>query len=231
MLKEKLTRAMILAAGFGTRLRPLTDKIPKALIKVNGKPMIENVILKLISFGITDIVVNTHHFAEQIEKYFSARKFNASINLINEEKILGTGGGIKNARRYLEDDSDFLVHNVDVDSDLNLFEMYEFHKKSNALATLAVKKRKTSRPLLIDSKNNLVGKRINDKDIIYRAAPNNIDETAFSGIHIISSKIFKYFPKSENFDIIQVYLDLIVTNEKIIVYDIKNHFWKDLGKR
>jgi NDP-sugar pyrophosphorylase family protein len=187
--------------------------------------------MKLIRFGITDIVVNTHHFSEKIEEYFSAQKFNANINLIYEEKILGTGGGIKNARRYLDGAGDFLVHNVDVDSDVNLLDMYRFHKKNNALATLAVKKRTTARPLIIDSNNNLVGRKINDEDVICRNTSYEIDKTAFSGIQILSSGIFSYFPDYDNFDIITVYLGLAARLKKIVVYDIKNHYWKDLGKQ
>lgn len=230
MSKGKLTKAMILSAGFGTRLRPLTDNIPKALIMFNGRPMIENVILKLINFGITDIVVNTHHLSEKIADYFSSRKFDASVTLIHEERILGTGGGIKNARKNLEDSGDFLVHNVDVDTDLDLNEMYKFHEENNAIATLAVQKRETSRPLIIDSKNNLIGRTIYNEDLIYGKTPFPLSKIAFSGIHILSSRIFNFFPAFENFDIISFYMELNVSTENIVVYDIGNCYWRDLGK-
>src|SRR5436309_1399840 len=121
-----LTKAMILAAGLGTRLRPLTLTSPKALVKINGVPMIEFVLKKLIEIGIKEIVINTHHFAEQIEKYFTENNFPVKINFVYEKKILGTGGGIKNASRYLKDTDDFLIHNVDILSDVDLIALYDF---------------------------------------------------------------------------------------------------------
>lgn len=150
---------MIFAAGLGTRLRPLTDHTPKALVSVAGKPMLERVILRLKEAGFNDITVNIHHFGEQIIKFLRANNdFGITIHLSDErDMLLDTGGGIKKARPFLDDNEPFLVHNADILSDINLAELYRHHRESNAEATLLVSQRQTSRYLLLDDANRLHG--------------------------------------------------------------------------
>ena len=220
---KPVTHAMILAAGFGLRLKPLTDTIPKALVPYNNKPMIENVIIKLVGSGINNITVNTHYFADQIQEFIQSKNFEIQINLSFEENILGTGGGIKNSKKYLSGSGNFIVHNADVVSGLDLNALARFHQGSDALATLAVKQRETGRPLLMDRSNNLTG-RASDRD----NEPNI--KIAYSGICILSDRIFNLFPEDEKFDIIEFLLDAVKNNEKVLCYDIGDVFWKDLGR-
>lgn len=219
---------MILAAGFGTRLKPLTDSVPKALIKIDGKPMIKIVLEKLIEYGIKEVVINTHHHAEQMENYFKGNDFGIKVHLLFEDVILGTGGGIKNARVYLESSDDFLVHNVDVISDLDLYDFYKYHIANSSLATLALKKRDTSKPLIIDENMFIVGRKNGADLITYTEAKGNISEIGFCGIHIISSKIFSHFSEEGFYDIFTTYFRLIKEGINIIGYDIGNKSWYDL---
>ncbi|RPI18151.1 MAG: nucleotidyltransferase family protein [Ignavibacteriae bacterium] len=221
--------AMILAAGFGTRLKELTKDTPKALIEYRGKPMITHVIERLISFGIEDFVVNCHHFAEQLVSHFNENKYNAKINLIIEDKILGTGGGIKNAERYLKDTGDFIVHNADVISDIDIQSMYEYHKNNNAYATLALQDRDTTRPLIIDEKMNIIGRKSANGFLRYANPVGEERLIGFCGIHFISSNIFNDFRETGFFDIFTEYFRLISEGKKIIGYDVTGSDWKDLG--
>jgi N-acetyl-alpha-D-muramate 1-phosphate uridylyltransferase len=226
----KLKHAMILAAGFGTRLRPLTDTTPKALIPYKGSPMILNVINKLAGAGIENITVNTHYLSGQVEEYFKEKNFGVKINLVHEKDILGTGGGIKNARSFLEGTGDFLVYNVDVDSDIDIQKMYTFHRSKEPLATLAVMKRDTSRPLLVDEECNLLGRVVGSEQRLHRAPQKGEPgETAFCGVHILSSEIFDKFPEEALFDIVLFYMNMIKQGERIVCCDIGDTYWKDLG--
>jgi NDP-sugar pyrophosphorylase family protein len=224
-----LKKAMILAAGFGTRLKPLTDSVPKALVKVNGVPMIELVINRLIDYGIKFIVINTHHFAEQMKDYFSKKNYGVEIKLLYEKEILGTGGGIKNAAEYLKDSDSFIVHNVDIVSDINFNELVKFHSANSPLATLAVKKRDTKRPLIFDEEMNLIGRMSENKSYRYRESVGGEKYFGFCGIHVMSSEIFKYFEEKGFFDIFTTYFRLINT-EIIKAYDVKSAYWEDVGK-
>lgn len=229
MAESRLTKAMILAAGFGTRLKPLTDHTPKPLVEVEGKPMIEYVIRKLKGAGITDITVNTHYLSSQLEQYFDDNDFGVKINLSHEETILGTGGGIKHARRYLEDARDFLVYNTDVDSDIDLEKLYKFHVSNSAFVTLAVKQKDSSRALLIDEKNNLLGKISGKEPVLFTKNEGNLKNVTFCGIHILSSEIFGNFPEENSFDIISVYMDMVKEGKKMLCFDIGDTKWRDLG--
>lgn len=220
---------MILAAGFGTRLRPLTLKTPKALVKVDGTPMIKLVLDSLIGEGIDEVVINTHHFSDQMEKYFNDNDFGIHIELVREDVILGTGGGIKNAEKFLKHTDCFLVHNVDVLCGLNIKEMLEFHNARSAIATLAVKKRNTSRPLLIDEKMNIIGRSSPEKEYRYAEPSGKESKIGFCGIHIISSGIFSNIVEDGFFDIFTVYFKLISEKKRIVGFDIGECFWKDLG--
>ena len=152
-------RAMILAAGLGTRLKPLTENKPKALVEIKGVPLLEIVIINLIKNGFTDIIINVHHFANQIIEFLKLKNnFNVNIEISDEiNKILDTGGGIYHAKWFLEKSKAFLVYNVDIISDINLVELYNAHLQSDSIATLATKNRETSRQLLFDKDNNHIG--------------------------------------------------------------------------
>ncbi|MFH1457223.1 MAG: sugar phosphate nucleotidyltransferase [Patescibacteria group bacterium] len=216
-------RALILAAGFGTRLKPITDKIPKALVKIKGKTLIERSILYLQKHGIKEILINTHHLAEQIENFLKDNNFNIPINTIFEPKILDTGGAIKNTQNFFQNSMSFVVYNVDVVTDLNLKRAIDFHKKNKNLATLLVKTRQTKRPFIIDKTGLLVGHK--DKGNFL----NKGREVGFLGIHILSPKIFDLMPKENKFGITQFYLDLIKTGLKINTFEVQNCYWADAG--
>ena len=168
-------KAMILAAGFGTRLKPYTDYKPKALIEINGTPMLELLIKKLIKIGVTDIIINIHHFADMIIDFLSNKRyFGINIQLSVEQQILGTGGGIKKAAYFFDDGDSFLVHNVDIISDIDLNEIYMQHTSGHHLATLAVKQRNSNRFFIINQENLICGHvdRIKNEERIVRK-PNS----------------------------------------------------------
>ena len=191
-------KAMIFAAGLGTRLKPLTDTIPKALVPVAGKPMLEHVILKLMNAGFDEIVINVHHFANQIIDFLKEKEnFGITIHISDEtDCLLDTGGGIKKAASFFTDGAPFLVHNVDILSNTDLKELYEYHLSSGNDATLLVSPRKTVRYLLFNEKSYLCGwvnkdtMQTKPEGFVYR--PEVQKEYAFSGIHIISPTLFNY---------------------------------------
>lgn len=206
-------KAMIFAAGLGTRLKPLTDHMPKALVPVAGKPMLEHVILKLKAAGFTELVINIHHFGEQIIGFLEAnRNFGLTIHISDErDMLLDTGGGIKKARNFFSGDEPFLVHNVDILSDTDLKALYEYHLHSGNDATLLASPRKTIRYLLFDDENLLRGWINKDtlqtkpEGFIYRAGQYR--EYAFSGIHVISPSLFRYMDRWQGkFSIMDFYL-------------------------
>jgi NDP-sugar pyrophosphorylase family protein len=215
-------KGMILAAGFGSRLKPLTDTHPKALIPYRNKPVINYQIERLINIGVDEIIVNAYHHSDRIEKYFKFNRFKAKIKVIVEDELLGTGGAVLNAKEYLKDEDYFYVLNVDIDTDMNLRPMKEFHKEKENIATLAVQRRISSRKLEFASNMNLVGRETPESD------EKNL--FAFNGIHIISNRIFDKGYNVEFIDIIDLYLDLITKNELVRGYDIGKKYFKDLGK-
>jgi len=224
---------MILAAGLGTRLKPLTDKIPKALVPVNHKPLLEHLINHLKNAGITEIIINVHHFPEQISSFIKAHDyFNMRIELSPEEDLLDTGGGLKKAQWFFDDGKPFLLHNVDVVSNLDLVQILNFHNQKNGVATLAVRTRTSSRYLLFDHKDKLVGwEDVNrqEKKIIKPYIPHP-QSLSFMGIHIISPEIFSRSLLSGKFSIIDAYLDLAAKKESIYAFHSDMFFWLDLGK-
>lgn len=191
-------KAMIFAAGLGSRLKPLTDTMPKALVPVAGRPMLEHVILKLKAAGFTEIVINIHHFGEQIIDFLKANQhFGVTIHISDERDfLLDTGGGIKKARPFFEDSEEpFLVHNVDILSDIDLQELYTYHLQHGGVTTLLASRRKTSRYLLFDVDSRLCGwvnkDTLQTKPEGFFYEPSLYQEYAFSGIHILSPDIFK----------------------------------------
>lgn len=226
-------KAMILAAGLGTRLKPFTDKHPKALAIVNGKTVLQRNIEYLASYGIKEVIVNVHHFANQIMDLIKTNDgFGSAITFSDEtNEILETGGGIKKAAWFFKnDDEPFVVMNVDILTDMNLEQMILQHKKNNPLATLAVTSRVTSRYFLFDDLNHLCG-WTNEKTgerKISRESKNYILK-AFSGIHIISPKIFSLIKMEGKFSMVDVYLDLAKTHD-ITAFDHSDSKFIDVGK-
>ena len=229
-------KAMIFAAGLGSRLKPLTDNMPKALIPINGKPMLEHNILKLKDAGFDQIVINIHHFGQQIIDFLEANNnFGVQISISDErDYLLDTGGGIKKAARFLEGDEPFLVHNVDIFSNIDLKELYNHHLEANPLATLLVSKRNTSRYLLFNKENKLCGWRNHEtgevKSFYPHFDPSQYNEFAFSGIHILSPKIFEWMEEwTGKFPIINFYLS-ICAKTNIHAYPAENLSLIDIGK-
>ena len=209
-------KAMIFAAGLGSRLKPLTDTMPKALVPVAGCPMLEHVILKLKASGFTEIVINIHHFGEQIIDFLKTNNdFGLTIHTSDErDRLLDTGGGIRKARLFFENSGEpFLVHNVDILSDMNLKELYDFHMQSGSVATLLASRRTTSRYLLFDTERKLRG-WINKDTGQVKPEGFHYDESlyreyAFSGIHVFSPAVFRLMeaPRWEGkFSIMDFYL-------------------------
>lgn len=209
-------KAMIFAAGLGSRLKPLTDTMPKALVPVAGRPILEHVILKLKTAGFTEIVINIHHFGEQILDFLRAKdSFGLTIHISDErDLLLDTGGGVKKARTFFENsDEPFLVHNVDILSDIDLKELYNYHLRNGGVATLLASRRKTSRYLLFDSEKKLCGWINKDTGQVKPAGflydESLYQEYAFSGIHVLSPDIFRWMdtPQWEGkFSIMDFYL-------------------------
>ena len=223
-------QAMILAAGLGTRLKPITEDVPKALVKINGVTLLEIAIRKLIDNDFRKIVVNVHHFADKVKEFLNNNTFAADIFISDEsDLLLDTGGGIKNAKKYF-DDSPILIHNVDIISNLNLKEFYQYHISDDSIASLVVSKRISSRYLLFDHNNILCGWQDVKKDekIIVIDKPS-LQQLAFNGIHILNPEIIKYFPDEKVFSIIKAYLKIAET-EDIHAYVSNNIKWVDVGK-
>ncbi len=224
-------QAMIFAAGIGTRFKPWTDKHPKALALVNGKTLLERNIKFLQQFDITEVIVNVHHFAEQIIETIKKNAGWGSVITISDEsdEVLETGGGLKKASWYFNDDS-FVVLNVDILTDLDLQTMINFHQQHKPLATLAVTNRKTSRYFLFDENDNLSGWRnIKTGEEKISRKSNALVEKAFSGIHIIDPKIFSLMSQTGKFSIVDTYLELS-KSQTIKGFDHNHSKLIDVGK-
>lgn len=225
-------KAMILAAGLGTRLKPLTDDRPKALVEIGGITLLEHTIAKLIDSGFDEIVINVHHFSEMLTSFISSKDFGVKIHISDEsDKLMDTGGGIVKAMQFLDGDEPFLVHNVDIITDIDLNLLYSSHRQSVALSTLAVGKRESSRVFLFDSNMNLSGwqNNLTGKKIIPDSTRQPLTEYAFSGIHVISPSFFNLITSKGPFSIVDAYLSLCCRNS-IKGYDVSNNFVLDVGK-
>ena len=230
-------KAMILAAGLGTRLRPLTNDRPKALVDVGGRTMLEITLSRLRAFGIHDAIINVHYFADMIVEYLKKNdNFGMRIEISREDVLLDTGGGLKKAAHFFLDDSrdvetPFVLHNVDVISAIDLPRMTQVHTENRALATLAVQERETSRYLLFDERQQLCGRRSgpDQKDELVGPA-KAAQALAFSGMHIISPRIFELMTESGVFSIITAYLRLAGQGEKILSFRADGYYWRDMGR-
>jgi mannose-1-phosphate guanylyltransferase len=229
-------RAMILAAGLGTRLRPLTDDRPKALVEVDGHALLEITLRRLREFGIREVIVNVHHFADMVVDYLKKNdNFGMRIEISREDVLLDTGGGLKKAGWFfLEEgpaDEPFLLHNVDVLSTIDFRRMAEVHKQNRALATLAVQDRETSRYLLFDEQQQLCGRRAGSGQEPEIVRPSRETKAlAFSGVHVISPRLLSRMAEDGIFSIINSYLRLAGEGEKILAFRVDEFYWRDLGK-
>ena len=231
-------KAMVLAAGLGTRLRPLTNDRPKALVEVGGRTLLEITLTRLRDFGICDVIINVHHYADMvIDRMKAAGNFGMNIEFSREDVLLDTGGGLKQAGWFLggrsgaQAEDPFILHNVDVISNIDLQRMVESHRQTKALATLAVQERKSSRYLLFDEQARLCGRRLVKEEKTEVVRPSQqMTELAFSGIHVISPRIFSLLTEEGIFSIVPAYLRLAAQDEKIMAFRADEYYWRDLGK-
>jgi len=245
---------MILAAGLGTRLRPLTDDRPKALVEIDGRTLLEIALSRLQNFGVREVIINVHHFADMIVEYLKTNdNFGMTIEVSREETLLNTGGGLKKAAHFFVGDSvedsvedssrpdssgeePFIVHNVDVLSTINLRRMVQFHTENKALATLAVQDRETSRYLLFDDQLQLCGRSSGadqEPELVRPSlarSPLQVQALAFSGIHVISPRLPERMTEDGAFSIITSYLRLAAHGEKILAFRADEYYWRDLGR-
>jgi NDP-sugar pyrophosphorylase family protein len=231
-------KAMVLAAGLGTRLAPLTNERPKALVELAGRTLLEITLERLRGFGIGEVIVNVHHFGEMVVEYLRAHdNFGMHIEISREELLLDTGGGLKKAAEFfLRDGSDepFLLHNVDVLSSIDLAAMTRFHREQHALATLAVRQRKSSRQLLFDNDLQLCGRCTGEAQTETARAADTVRELAFCGIHVLSPRIFllpDFCPPDGQpvFPIIPAFLRLAAAGERLVGFRTEGCYWRDLG--
>jgi N-acetyl-alpha-D-muramate 1-phosphate uridylyltransferase len=223
-------KAMILAAGKGTRLGKLTESIPKALVDINGKSALRVAVEKCTSEGFSEIIINVHHFAEQVEnEVCNLNKSGYDVSVSDErEQLLETGGGLYMARSFFTKEP-FLVYNVDIISDIDLQELFRFHIANGGVATLAAGKRKGGRVFLVDHESRVKGWRNNStgEEILTCEPVEPLVETSFLGIHIINPEIFNYMSDGV-YSLTDLYLRLAASHN-IYTFDAGNIFWADIG--
>ncbi|MEF3279419.1 MAG: nucleotidyltransferase family protein [Elusimicrobiota bacterium] len=221
-------KSLILCAGYGTRLRPLTYKIPKPLVSVWGYPIIEQIIRKINKYGISEFAINLHHLGDKIERFLVHKRLPISFHFLYENPILDTGGAVKNARDVLSK-TDFIIHNGDILTDFDLDRMMDFHLKEKNDITLAVMERNGSRKLAFEDDMRLCGWTNLEKQI-FAGEVTGKKLFSFAGVHIVSPKIFKYMPDEDIFGIFDFYIKNI-NNLKIQGYPINVKYWFDIGSR
>jgi NDP-sugar pyrophosphorylase family protein len=225
-------KAMIFAAGLGTRLRPLTNDRPKALVEVNGVSLLEINIRRLIHFGVREIIVNTHHFGDKIDAFLKKNdNFGIRIEISHEaERPLETGGGLKKARWFFDDGAPFLICNADILSNIDLRKMYAAHLESDAIATYAIQKRDTSRYMLHDTEGSLCGwMNVKTKTVRMGRAATDLGMYSFSCFHVVNQSLFETTPEDEFFSIIDWYL-AICGKHNIKGWRHDDDIWCDVGK-
>jgi len=226
-------KAMILAAGLGTRLQPLTDSLPKALVKLGGITLLEITIEKLIKFGCDELVINVHHYASKIIDFLEQRKFfKCRINISDEsDQLLDTGGGLKHAARFLEGNDPFILHNVDILSDINLFDLEKAYKNygNDVLATIVVNNRQTNRVFLVNREDQLCGwKNLMTGETKIATPSDMLESVSFCGIHMINPRIFNLIRMDGMFSMVDLYLQLC-KEHKIRCWRNNEAKWIDVG--
>ena len=221
---------MLFAAGRGTRLAPLTDRYPKCLVTAGGKSLLEHNILKLQSAGVDTLVINTHHFSQQVKDFVRYKDFGLTIHISEETDLLGQGGGLLKASQYFQGEEAFLVCNSDIYSELDLNTLLSVHSESQSLATLAVANRETSRYLRFDQNNNLCGWENRKTGEKISWSTNSYEIRAFNGIQVISPGIFDYMDEpGTSFSTIPVYLKAAQAGESIKAFPMDQSYWIDIG--
>jgi NDP-sugar pyrophosphorylase family protein len=224
--------AMILAAGYGTRLRPLTDRIPKPLVEVAGETVLEHVARRLIAAGADRIIVNVHHLAEKIER-FAREEWSLDAELVLSQErtgALGTGGGLKHAAALFRRDVPFFLHVGDAITEVPLGDLYDAHRTSGALVTLAVHERDASRCLLFDD-DGLIGRdnRREGWTRTIREPRGTSRRWSFAGIHVLSPEVLDRLPEEPPFDIIDAYLRLAGEGATLRAHDVTGARWLEIG--
>ncbi len=224
-------KAMILAAGIGSRLKPLTDKTPKALVKIGDYRMIDLCMAWLLKHGVTDFIINAHHLADQMMEWVMEKRwqgYNVEISL--EEELLNTGGGLVKASPFFKGEESFILTAVDILTNLDLNSMIEQHRNNNNLVTLAVKKRKTSRDLLFDNEGLLAGWKHNETGEVKEVnGRSGVKGLGFSGVHVINTNLFPLVEEKGAFSIIDLYLRLAAV-ERIGAFDHSEGDWIEFGR-
>ena len=231
-LSLRVGGAMIFSAGLGTRFKPWTDKHPKALALVNGKSLLQKNIEYLQQYGITNVVVNLHHFPEQvIDAIKKNNGWGSNITISDEtDELLETGGGLQKAKKFLDKGQPFVTINVDILTELNLFDLFEFHKKNQPLISFAVTDRNTSRYFLFDENNRLCGwrnKKSGEEKIVIDKPV--LVEKAYSCVVIFEPQIFSLMPYTGKFSLVDVYLSL-APHQLILGFDHSGDRLVDVGK-
>ncbi len=231
--------ALILAAGEGRRLRPLTDRLPKALVEVGGVPLVERVARRLVEAGADRLIINAHHRAHDLERFVADRAgFGVECVVLREDRIsdrpLDTGGAVLHARDLLLGDAPFWIHNADIVSDVDLKAVYETHRAAEALdrrlATLVVSGRPTSRPLLVDEEG-MCGRanRAEGWEVVARHPRGTVREVGFAGIHVVSPRLLGALTEHGAFSIVDAYVRLIGRGATVGIYDASGGVWHDVG--
>jgi len=226
-------KAMVFAAGLGTRLKPLTDTRPKALVEVGGVTLLELTLRRLAAAGVVEAIINLHHHGEQIPAFIEKHGHFGlrHIEYSPEPELLDTGGGLKEAAWFFEDGRPFLVHNVDVLSDIDLRALAAEHLRTGALATLAALARPTARPLFFDTANRLVGRRSpTTGDTFVRAPQGEAAPLGFCGIQMVSPSLFAKMTETGVFPIVPCYLRLAGAGETINAFRADGAKWRDCGR-
>jgi mannose-1-phosphate guanylyltransferase len=228
-------KAMVLAAGLGTRLRPLTNNRPKALVEVDGRTLLEITLTRLHSFGVRDVIVNVHHFADMVLEYLKEKHdFGMHIEVSREDLLLDTGGGLKKAAPFFLEGSSskepFILHNVDVISTIDLERMVKSHVEAGALATLAVQDRETSRHLLFNEQLQLCGRRIGQQEPELVRPGQGLQGLGFCGVHVISPRLLRMMEGEGAFSMIDTYLQLATRGERLLAFRADEYYWRDLGR-
>jgi N-acetyl-alpha-D-muramate 1-phosphate uridylyltransferase len=224
-------KGMILAAGFGTRLAPHTELLPKALIPVAGEPMIRQAVDALRRAGCDEIIVNAHHFAEQVEEYFRKNDLGVAVHVLRETDILGTGGGVLNAAPLLQKEDSFLLYNADIAAEADLVALLQVLEEARSagnrpLASLLVNRRETARALLFDTEMRFVGKEVWKKDGL--TVHNDVRRFGFCGVHAVSSELFRLGLHSSFSDILDLYREGM--RQGCTLYGMESDaYWTDLG--
>lgn len=223
-------KAMILAAGVGSRLRPLTNSRPKALIELGGVPLLEHVLRRLVKAGVDSVIVNACHLPDQLEDFIERRRRpGLRIEVSREQELLDTGGGLKHASWFFDDSRPFFLHNADVLSGIDLARLYRFHLEGGSLATLSVRSRRSERRLLFDKQGSLRGRRSGAGDDWAAGPVPRAEPLAFDGIHVVSPGIFSKLTETGAFSITQAYLRLAGLGERIAAFRSDAYPWADIG--